>query len=273
MAVRELVQPLRRLVPAGAVPLVARARYARVEHDAGRRERDIAAMRLLLGDSRPPDEIQELADKHAQYRLNSAERRWHAALLCNQRVESIEILADRDQSKAVVLTFMHHGYYAGLFGSLAAQGVVCDVVVDRMLVAPDAVPWMTQHIRVVSTGGTRVIDNTVGFQGLVDAVRPGVVLAIACDMPGRTPIRFLDQSLRGSSAAARIAHLTGAAVVPLTTWRDGDGFRLRLEQPLQPADFASAEDLLQAVLDVHEPAVAAAPDAVEDPHLRWGWPT
>jgi lauroyl/myristoyl acyltransferase len=105
----------------------------------------------------------------------------------------------------------------------------------------------------------------------VAGLRPGSTLAIASDVPGRTPVEFLGRPVLGSFGAARIAMLADAPVVLVTAHRDGDGGSyLRVHPPLEPRDFTDPAVLLAEILRRHGEAVLAWPEALDAPLARWG---
>ena len=95
-------------------------------------------------------------------------------------------------------------------------------------------------------------------------------VAVATDVPGRTPVEFLGRRLVGSSGAVRAAYEAGTPVLSASMHRDGDGRPFyRLSEPLRPAEFDSTEALLQELLRRQEAAVLAWPEAYYDPLTKW----
>ena len=98
----------------------------------------------------------------------------------------------------------------------------------------------------------------------------GVDIAIASDVPGRTPMRFVGRDVLGSFGAARLAADAGAPVVVMTSEEDGRGPYIRLHEPLEPERFDSPQSLLAAMLAIHEEVVLRWPEATDLPLSRWG---
>jgi lauroyl/myristoyl acyltransferase len=129
-----------------------------------------------------------------------------------------------------------------------------------------------QHLRLVSSGGNRLVGADVGAEGMLKLLKQGAVLGIAADVPGNTPVTFAGQTVLGTSGAARLALATGAPVVLVTFEVDGAGPYVQISEPLRPQDFDSAPALLAAILAGHERAVLAQPEAVDIPLSRWAFP-
>lgn len=100
-------------------------------------------------------------------------------------------------------------------------------------------------------------------------LKAGGVVISAIDVPGRRTTRFLDRDVEMDDAASRLAHKTGAAVVPATVRGDGLSWRVVVHPALLPASFESASDLHQAVATVLEGPIAVAPEQYANP-LRTG---
>ncbi|MEO6884870.1 MAG: hypothetical protein ABI232_01105 [Jatrophihabitantaceae bacterium] len=227
-------------------------------------------MRFLLDHTERAPEIPALARGYSEQMMLRAYLRWHRHSITRQRVRGIEWLTTRrDQSRGVVLSFMHHNRYDGLFASLARVGAPCLVLTAPEVLRPDTDPALKQHVRVVGHLG-QVMAATGGTEAIAEMLRPGVTLAIASDVPGHTPVTFLGRRVLASFGAARIATLTNSPVVLVTVRRDARGSYLQLEQPLEPKDFASPGELLDEMLNRHSEAVLDWPEALDVPTARWG---
>lgn len=272
----ELVQRVRGLVPASALPGLVRRRVARLWADPVYREKQEAEMRFLLEHTSRAGEVAELARGYAEHAMLRSYLRWHPRAITRQPVAGVEWLTSRrDTARPLVLSFLHHGRYDGLFASLARHGADLDILTLPDALEPDAPVQIRQHVRVVRRGG-RMVPTTGGTDAIVGAMRPGSVWAIASDVPGRTPVQFLGREVLGSFGAARIAFLTDSPVVLVTSHRDGSGLsagsRLQVHAPLEPRDFAGPAELLAEILRRHGEAVLAWPEALDNPRARWGVP-
>lgn len=264
------IERVRRAVPRRLVPLMvalrARAEWRRAPVRADAR----AQMAFLLERTRPAADLERVARDYVQHQALRGEVRWHPQMITGLRVVGLEHLTDAQaDGHGVVLSFSHHGYYEGAFASVARRGVRLHMVCYDYMLRDDAPGWLRQHVRVARMGGNVAVSADVGNDGLLALLREGKILAIASDVPGRTPVRFAGREVRGSFGAARLAFDVDAPVVVLTTERDAGGPYVRLHPPLQPADFESPALLLQGMLGTHEAAQLAWPEATDIPLSRW----
>ena len=270
LAKAEHLHQVRRLVPVALVPAVVRRRLDQVWTDADFRAQAEGQMRYLLEHTERADEVAELARGYAEQMLLRSYLRWHPNAITRQRVRGIEWLTTRrDPDRGVVLSFMHHNRYDGMFGSLARLGPLIHTVAAPEMVAPDAPISFRQHIHVVRRGSVTV-PSSGGTEALVALLGEGVILGIASDFPGRTPVTFLGRRVLGSFGAARLATLTNSPVVLVTVHRDAEGSYLQVEPPIEPADFDDPGPLLDEILRRHEGPVLAWPEAFESPVARFG---
>ncbi|MGN6132580.1 MAG: LpxL/LpxP family acyltransferase [Nocardioidaceae bacterium] len=270
-SVAAAVELVRRAVPRRLVPLVvalrARAEWRRASVRADAR----AQMAFLLERARPGADLEWAARGYVRHQALRGEERWHPGMITGLRVVGLEHLtAAQAKGHGVVLSFSHHGYYDGAFPSVARHGVRVHMVCYDYMLRDDAPGWLRQHVRVASLGGNVPVSADVGNDGMLALLREGRILAIASDVPGRTPVRFAGRDVRGSFGAARLAFAADAPVVVMTTERDGAGPYVRLHPSLEPADFESPALLLQGMLGTHEAAQLAWPEATDIPLSRWG---
>ncbi len=266
-----LVEVLRTSVPDAVLPFLVAVRFrlawlrAPVRADARRQ------MAFLLARSRPGADLEAAARAYVRQMTWRGELRWHPHLITEQRVEGFAHLqAAHDLGRGVVVNFMHHGSYDGLFPSLARLGIRSYILAFDHLFSDDTPGWLKQHVRVASIGGNTPISVAVGSDGVRDLLRRGLVVGLASDVPGRTPLRFAGHQVLGSSGAARAAVATGAPVVVATSELDASGRRVvRLHPPLQPTAFSSPQELLEEMVALHEDAVLRWPEGSERPLSRW----
>jgi lauroyl/myristoyl acyltransferase len=264
---------LRAGLPRPLLPAVVAARSRLAWSRAAVRADALAQMGFLLEHARPDLDLEPVARAYVRYQARRGELRWHPRLLTSLRVEGMDHLAAaREAGRGVMLNFVHHGYYDGAFPSIARLGTPCHMVVHDYMLAPDAPAWLRQHVKVGTMNGGIAVGAGVGADGMVDLLRRGEVLAIASDVPGRTSLRFLGREVLGSFGAARLAAVAGAPVVVMTSEEDARGPVIRLHEPLDPADFASPQLLLDRMLAIHERVLLRWPEATDLPLSRWGVP-
>jgi lauroyl/myristoyl acyltransferase len=264
------VHQLRRLAPPRAVPALVKRRLDKVwENDAFRAEQE-AEMRFLLGCSERASEIPELAYAYAEQMMTRAYMRWHPKVVTSQRIKGLEFLSRRDESRSVILSFMHHHRYEAMFGSiLRAGGPPTKVVVTEAITKPEAGIAFAQHMRVARRGGP-IVHAEIGTQGLAAELTPGVVMGLAPDFPGRTPVTFLGRKVLAPFGTPRLAQLTNSQIVVATNHRDDEGPYVQLHAPIEPADYADPTDLLVDLLGRFEQPILEWPEALESPRARFG---
>jgi hypothetical protein len=263
------VQQLRRLVPVRLVPSVVRRRLQTLWQDAGFRASQVAEMEFLLGKTERAVEIPELARAYTEQMLIRAHMRWHPRAITRQRTQGIEWLTTRrDAKRGLIISFTHHHRYEGMLGSLARLGAPSKIIVSPAIARPDAGAAFRQHLRVAARGG-EIVPAEGGTEALVAMLRPGVLMSLAPDFPGRTPVTFLGRRVLGSFGTARIAMLSNSPVALVTHRRDENGPYLRVHEPLDPADYSEPGDLLSEILRGHGEAILDWPEALESPRARF----
>lgn len=265
------VHQVRRLVPPAVVPTVVRRRLDKIwDNDAFRAEQE-SEMEFLLGCSERASEVPQLAHAYAEQMMIRAFMRWHPRVVTSQRIKGLEWLTSRrDESRSVILSFMHHHRYEAMFASVGrAGGPRMKVVVTEAITRPEAGIAFAQHMRLARRGGPTV-NAEVGTKGLAAELGPGVVMALAVDFPGRTPVTFLGRQVLAPFGTPRLAQLTNSQIVLATNHRDADGPYVQLHEPIEPSDYAEPEKLLIDLLGRFEPSILEWPEALESPRARFG---
>lgn len=225
-------------------------------------------MTWLLGETDAADTIDEVSRRHLEFTMLANELRWHPSRYLDQRVEGIEHLrAARDEGRGVVVSFVHHAYFPGMFGAVSRAGVPLGVVSGADVLSPDVTPNIRQHMRVVGRDGS-LVSAAIGTEGFVERLQAGEVLAIASDVPGSSQVRFAGRQVRCSSGAIWAARSTGAPIVLMSTLRDDNGSFVQLSPPLDPRE-GEVQDVLEGLIAHHEAAVLAWPEAAYHPTLCW----
>jgi lauroyl/myristoyl acyltransferase len=269
--VLDLAQWVRAHIPGWLLPLVVALRARVAWSRPGVREDALAQMRFLLEKSRPEADLEAAARAYVRRQAWRGEVRWHPEMVTAMRVEGMEHMrAAQARGRGVMLNFMHHGTYEGALSSVGRLGAPAAMVVYPYMLRADAPRWLKQHIKVACLGGGTPLSAEVGTQGIVDQLGQGKVVAVASDVPGRTPLRFAGRDVLGSFGAARIAADAGSPVVVMTSEQDEQGPFVRLHEILDPAAFATPQALLQEMLLRHEQVVLQWPEATDLPLSRWG---
>jgi lauroyl/myristoyl acyltransferase len=266
----QVVSGLRRAPLPVAAPFVRR-RVRRALADPVALEVAHRQMDFLLGVRRPDVDLDAVAMRHVEQVVWRRELRWRTDFMTSQRVTGAEHLVDgREGGKGLILCFLHHGRFEGIFGSLARAGGPHISAVGHPSLFDPAMPAHTAaHRRLVEKGST-LVPASLGYEGLRDLVANGDVLGIALDLPGSTRARFVGRDVRCASGAARIACDTGAAVVLALPRRIDDLQQdLVVSEPLSPADHQDPLSLLQAILDGFEESVLDWPEAYDWPKQKF----
>jgi lauroyl/myristoyl acyltransferase len=263
---------LRRAVPPRLAPRLAHWWIGRRWTDRTFREKAEAEMRFLLEHTDRAAEVPALARGWAEQMQLRSVLRWHPRAITRQEVRGIEWLTTkRDPTRGVVLNFMHHHRYEGMFASLRRQGVQLSIVAHPAIVQAAPGTPERQHARVVAMGG-EMIESGSGTAELAERLEHREIVAIATDFPGRTEMTFLGRRVLGGFGAARLAAMTNSPVVLVTVERDAGRPYLQVHQGLEPSDFDGPAELLEEILRRHEPAVLAWPEATDGPTLRFAVP-
>ena len=247
---------------------VRRAQRNEVTLGIARRQMD-----FLLGETRPGADLDDVARRYIERWVWRRELRWRPAAATRQRVSGIENLTrGRGDSRGLLICFVHHGLYEGAFLPMQRAGGPAVTSVAHPALFSSTIPeHAAAQVRLLHTG-TSLVSASVGLAGLRDLVEGGATLAIAVDLPGSTRVRFVGRDLLGASGGARIAFETDTPVVLMTahpSTEPGCVQEVHLSEPMMPADHASAEDLLQAILDGLEPSVLAWPEAYDWPRPKF----
>ncbi|WP_139220533.1 hypothetical protein [Trujillonella endophytica] len=265
--------PWRQRIPARLLPLLIDLRVRLAQRNAVVRETARLNMRFQLEKTRPGADVGAAATEYLRQMFWRAERRWRPELITNLPVEGADrVLAarDRDPSRGMVLTFMHHGVYDGQWASIDKAGIHAHVLGAAFVLSDDAPEYMKQHVRVCEMGAT-AIHGDKGYRGITEALGEGKIVGIALDVPGSTPVEFVGRNVLGSFGAARAAFETNSPVIVLTAHKDPRAAaRIRLGEPIEPHDFPDAKALLAELLRRHEEAILEWPESQDRPMQRWG---
>lgn len=250
--------------------MIVRLRTAIALRRSGVRDDARRQMQFVVGEQ--PDEVLDrLAAAYVERSIWRGESRWHPELVNRQEIVGVErLLALRDAGTGFLVNFVHLGDYEGISPSLAHAGIPNHNVATSEVFGPDAPIWMKQSAVVVTSHeDVTLLDVAVGSAGIRKVLAQGAAVAIATDQPGHTTVHFLGHELSLSSGAARIAESTGTPVAVLTTHPHptspaGCGL-FKVAEVLDPADFDSAEALLEVMIRLHEEAFRAWPEAAEHP--------
>ncbi len=271
---------VRRGTPVAALPRLVEVRTRSARTDPKQWAEARRQMGFLVGARRPETDLDALSERYLRLMKWRGELRWHPRTVAEQDVEGFEHLASAHAAgNGVILSFIHFGWYDGLFPSLSRLGVPVAAIATRTMFDGTAPLWMRQQQKVAGMGAPTINVET-GSRGIVEALKEGRVLGIGSDVASSSTVEFLGRRVRGTTGAARISIEHGVPIVIATSHhqpsRDGQGGRypkplIRLHEPLDPASFSDPDTMLGAILAPHEAAVLAWPEAYDQPLKRWGW--
>ena len=259
----------RRFFPHALLPLLVRVRTRRAWRRPEVRADARKEMGFLLEHVEPQPDLDTVARRYVERMLWRSELRWHPSLTVNERWKGLEHLAEaQSRGLGVMLACMHHGNLGGGSASLAKLGFPCCLMSWGKTMS-NPVPWIDQQMKTTISEGGALVSTSVGSGGIIQLLEMGEIVAMAMDVPGRTPITFAGHQLLGSSGVARLPFLTGSPVVSATLGMDEHGTFAQVHEPLDPRDFESVEALLSQLLSVQEESVLKYPEYVDIPTSRW----
>jgi lauroyl/myristoyl acyltransferase len=216
-----------------------------------------------------PERIPAAKTEFIRFMLKEAEQRWHPRRAIDQQIEGIEHLrAAQAHGRGVVVSFVHHGHYSGMFGAFKKAGIDHVTVVRAGALGWTAGPGQRQNFIVFKRGGP-LIDVREGTAGFIKRLARGEIVMIATDVPGTSVVTVAGRRAKCSSGVVWAARAANSPIVVVDSYRSGDGHVVRFAPALMPADFADPQDLLQEIVTQHEDAILQWPGASLMPTLSW----
>ena len=268
---------LRRVLPSAIVARGAAARgRAAWRKDPKAREQALEAMRAILGGTPRAGEVERLAREHLVERavveamfwqpwqapvLNAgSQTNLHAALRCG---------------RGVLLSPCHTGpIYLNTSMVRAAGRIPYSVVAPWFFQEPSANKWgrriahWRRHAHRLQHG---VVCSVGSFPVLEALLREGEVVQLYFDMPGSTQTLFLGKPVMLSTGNSRLARAADALVLPIRSRFVGHRAQIDVREPLDPRDFADAQELHRALAAVHERLILELPHTLESPRRAGAW--
>ncbi|MDO9355197.1 MAG: hypothetical protein Q7T55_15980 [Solirubrobacteraceae bacterium] len=268
---------VRLATPTAAVPALVRRRTAKALASPAAMADARRQMEFLVGVQAPDSDLDAIAERYVRLMKWRGEARWHAELLMNQQVDGVEHFHQaRGDGRGVLVSFSHHGFYDGVFGSLYRHGIPCQAVVTPTMFDGTAPAWMAQQYRLGMQTGAGMINADLGVRGFVRMLGEGAVLGLATDVPENTKMSFLGREVRGAFGIAYIAHKFGYPVVQVSAHPVPDDGphptqRLSISPVMDPADYDGPRAMLDEIVGRLETAAAAWPEGYDQPLKRWTW--
>ena len=183
-----------------------------------------------------------------------ADRLGSAEVLEHFRVIGVEHLDVGERGSMVVLP--HFGNWDMAAGASLGLGLHLSTVM-----APVVSPGITEMVALSrQRKGLEIFTVQQSARGLFRALRRGRTVALMLDVPEAGPtvvVPFCGGPVRCSSVPARLAAVTGAAILPVTFRRDSGGWVLEIH----PAVDTSGDDaaVIGRIAARVEPAIRAHP--------------
>ncbi|HMS62805.1 MAG TPA: hypothetical protein PKD63_11040 [Solirubrobacteraceae bacterium] len=241
--------------------------------DPAERDRARRAMDAVAG---PAADLDRLARRHLARDEQRESFIARPALIPGMPADGAEHLrAAHEHRRGVIASFCHHGPFPGVGISVAEQtGAPVHPVAGAWLAGPMSAD-LPERIRVwraaYAAAGITPVDATGSFSRLRTILEDGEIITLAFDWPGTMPTTFLGRPVLMATGTARLAHRTGALVVPtrrsLRRWRP----RTVFAPALDPRAHDDWEGLHRALAAVHEEWILEDPAALEDPRRTGAW--
>ncbi|MBV9101019.1 MAG: lysophospholipid acyltransferase family protein [Candidatus Dormibacteraeota bacterium] len=154
-----------------------------------------------------------------------------------------------------ILAISHFGNWDMAASAALALGVRMTTVMARIIT-----PGLTRMVALSrQRKGLELYTPQQAARGLLRALRRGRFVALMVDIPEAGPtvtVPYCGGEVRFSAVPARLAAVTGAPLLPVACWREGDHWALEIQPPLEVLE---GDD---------EPAVMARIAAQLEPYVR-----
>lgn len=267
---------LRRLLPTRLVVRRSVAKGRALWEDPHERRRALDTMSAILAGTARAVEVEELA------RRRLIEEAVQEAIFWQPwRTASIDEVSRANQQRALsadrrlLLSACHFGPYFLNMSTFAALGC-STIAVSAPWFFRDPTPgyWgrrLVRWRRGLVERNQRLATTDGGFALARALLEQGEIVLNYFDMPGSKRTHFLGKPVMLTGGSSQLAFQTEALVLPLRARRDGDRVWTDVFDPLDPRDFASAEELHLALAAVHERSILELPETLEDPNRAGAW--
>jgi KDO2-lipid IV(A) lauroyltransferase len=237
--------------------------------DAAARRRGRACTRLRANLSRVAGPGVDL-DALTRAAMRSYARYWLEVFRFEQigldrfvgRMRTVDEHRLRDSHAAgggTVIALPHMGNWDQAGAWVAATGIPFTTVAERL----EPASLFDRFVAFRTALGMEVIPLTGGerppFEVLADRLRAGGLLCLLADrdMTERgVRVRFFSAAAKMPAGPAALALETGATLLPVTLWFDGEGWAVRFHPPVEHTD---VETMTQALADAFAEGIAAHP--------------
>jgi len=267
---------LRALVP---LPLALRRAEAKGRANWERpvlREEAIAIMRAILGGTARAGEVEQLARRRlVEQQVESMLfwRPWRTASIDARSLANFERTVH--SGRRVLLSSCHLGPFFLEVSPLTARGH-SEIAVSApwFFEQPSPDDWgrrLARWWQGAVKRKERLVLSSGGFAVMKALLEADELLLIYFDLPGSRRTSFLGKPVMLASGSAQLAKQTDALVLPVRARRSGSRVFTDVLDPLDPRDFASAEQLHDALAAVHEASILELAETLEDPRRDGAW--
>jgi lauroyl/myristoyl acyltransferase len=267
---------LRRLLPTRLVLRRATAKGRAAWENQMERERALASMNAILGGTPRAGEIEagarrRLIEEEVQRALYW--QPWRTSRV--EETSAANLKRALSSNRGVLISACHLGPYFLQMSAMSSLGHhPCVVAAPWFFEDPTPDYWgrrLARWWQGIAKRNERLVYSVGAFPVLSALLEQDEVVLIYFDMPGGTRTDFLGKPVMLSSGSAKLAFKTEALVLPLRARRAGNRVWTDVFEPLDPRDFAGADELHRALAAVHERSIFELPETMEDPNRAGAW--
>jgi acetoacetyl-CoA synthetase len=248
----------------------ARRGQAIWEWSVSEREDAVAAMETIIAGTPRAHELRELAQLHLiESEIDRAlfwQQPWSAKVDAGS---AARIRAALSEDRGVLLSASHIGPYYRLQCAPPFNGRDTYLVAESWFFeSPSPNHWGRRLARWRKGTKSRLVLSDGSFPIIQALLERGDLVFVHFDMPGPRETRFLGKSAMLADGSAQLAVRADALVLPLRTRRVGHNVWVDAGAPLDPHEFADADELHDALAARHERWILENPEAMENPAAR-----
>ena len=165
----------------------------------------------------------------------------------------------RDAGKGGILSMVHFGSWDVAASMALAAGHPVTTVM-----APVGPQWVTDLLAWSRKAKDMTLFTpSAAARGLLRAARRGHILALLIDIPEGGPtveVEYCGGPVRFSTGPAFLSRLTGAPLLPIECWREGDKYRVHVFPPYVPSSDEDEQAVMQRLATILEDSVLRRPE-------------
>lgn len=268
---------LRRLLPTRLVAAQAQLRGRAIwRRDAAVRATARELVLTIVANTPRASELDELARAHViEEQVNKALfwQPWRENRMDERSREHLRsALSD---GRGVVLSACHLGPMFAQVAPISTAGrIVFATGAPWFFEKPSADYWgrrVAHWNNHTMRRDERTVCSVGAFPVLSALLSEGEIVMLYFDMPGSRRTRFLGKPVTLATGTARLAKQANALILPARTRRVGHRIWSDFSEPLDPRDYASWEELHDAIAGVHARTILELAATLEDPNRPGAW--